>query len=287
MQSMQSEQTQNEPELDLRDNAGKIGAIDELLGLTAETPATPEKGEPTDTELSVSEVLAEAEKSPDGSESNKAVKPPKTLADLAERTGIKVEDLYAIELPAQADGAENPTFGSLKDLAAEQSDFAGRELKLEERRVTLENEQAGARQDLEFILKSLPPDAIKPEALQRAREQREVFLDREAARVLDVIPEWSDDKVKRGELAGIGEHMGQYGFDQNHINQVADHRMLRYMRDNFVRMKLVEKALATAKPVKKVPTSRKSQPAKPTAPVTATPQSSLNDQLSAIDLLLK
>lgn len=283
---MQSEQTQLEPVLDLQDNAAKIGQIDELLGIATEEPAKPEKAAPKEPEQSVSEALAEAEKPTDSGEIQKSVKPPKNLAELSEMTGVKVADLYAIEIPASEDGGENHTLGSLKDEAAKQLDHAGRELALEERRVKLESDQVKSRQDLEIILNALPPDAIKPEVLDRAKKEREIFLDREAARVLDVIPQWNDDEAKRADLVGIGAHMAEYGFNENHVAQVADHRMLRYMRDNFNRKQLVDKALAAVTPVKPVPKTKKSTPANVKAAVSATPDSVLSDKLDAIDKLL-
>ncbi len=286
MPSTPLEQTPDNADFDSQDNAAKIGRIDELLGLDAE-PGAPEKAEPTETGESVSEALAEAEKPTDGGESQEAVTPPKTLTELAERLGVEVADLYAIEIPAQAEGGENHTLGALKDEAAKKVDYAGRELALEERRISLENEQVQSRADLEIILNSLPPDSIKPEILDRAKREREVYLDREAARTLDVIPQWSNGELKRADLAGIGEHMAQYGFNDTHVDQVADHRMLRYMRDNWNRLQLVEKALAAVKPIKPIPKSKRSQPAKPTPPISATPASTLDDQLTAIDQLLK
>ena len=281
------DQAPNKPVLDLKDNAGKIGAIDTLLGVESEGTAKPEKVEPAETEQSISEALAEGESPKPGGESHKPVKTPKTLQELSELTGLKVEDLYGIEIEAAEDGGESHTLGSLKDHAAKQIDYAGRELELQERRVKLENDQVKSRRDLEIILKALPPDSIKPEVMAQAKKEREVYLDREAARVLDVIPEWSDDENKRTDLAGISEHMAQYGFDETHVAQVADHRMLRYMRDNFNRKQLVDKALAKVKPTKLVPKGKKSQPAKSKTPVSATPESKLNEQLSAIDTLIK
>ena len=277
------------PTLDTQDNAAKLTAVNDLLGITEET-AKPEKARPdtdTEAEKSVSEQLAEAEKPPDSGESRETVKPPKTLIELAELTGIKVEDLYAIEIPAAQDGGESQSFGKLKDLAASESDFAGRELEFEERRVKFGNDQAKARTELETVLKSLPQGAIKPEVLAAARKEREVMIDREAVRVLDVIPEWSNEETKRTDLAGIGEHMGQYGFDSDHIDLIVDHRMLRYMRDNLRRMKLVEKALAGVKPVKPVPKSASSQPAGRTPQTKITPAHSTGVKLDAIDELLK
>lgn len=292
MPSTPQQQTPNEPEagpaLDTKDNAVKMSAVNELLGITAEEPAKPEKVAPQDkeTEKTVSEKLAEAEKPPDSGESQKTVKPPKTLADLSEMTGIKVADLYAMQIPASEDGGENPTLGSLKDEAAKQVDFAGRELEFEERRVKFGNDQAKARHELELVLKSLPEGAIKPDVLATARKEREIMLDREAARVLDVIPEWKDDEAHRADLVGIGEHMEQYGFDKGHIDQIADHRMLRYMRDNLNRKMLVERALEGVKPVKAVPKGKGTQAAKPKEVPKASPGSSTNEQLDAIDSLL-
>lgn len=275
--------------LDLRDNDAKMTAVNALLGIDAEpTLAEPEKAEPLpEADKSVSEALAEAEKPPDSGETHETVKPPKTLTELAERLQVKVEDLYAIEIPASEDGGENPTLGSLKDLGATQADFAGRELEFEERRVKFGNDQAKARQELELVLQALPKDAIKPDILEKARREREVMLDRETARALDVIPEWRNVEAKRADLAAIGEHMAQYGFDKSHIDQIADHRMLRYMRDNMTRKTLVEKALAGVKPVKPVPKSKRTQPAGKIPKPIATPDSSQTDQLAAIDSLLQ
>lgn len=270
------------------DNAAKMSAVNELLGVAVEEPAKPEKVAPqADAEKTVSESLAEAEKPSDGGESPKTIAPPKTLLELSEMTGIKVDDLYSLEIPASEDGGESSTLGSLKDDAAKKVDFAGRELQFEERRVSFGNEQAKARQELEVILKSLPDGAIKPEIMDRARRERELMIDLEAERVVDVIPEWNDEDVQRRERAEIGEHMEQYGFERGHINQLFDHRMLRYMRDNFRRMQLVERALAGVKPVKLVPKSTTTQPTKRVIKTEVTPASSQDDKLAAIDSLLK
>ena len=291
MPSTQQQQTTPDdaqpPALDTRDNAAKMSAVDDLLGIPAEEPAKPEKVEPTDkaADQTVAELLAEAEKPPDSGENQETVKPPKTLLELSERTGIKVEDLFKIEFALPGEG-EILTLGKLKDDFDSKSDFAGRELELEERRVKFGNDQAKARQELELVLQALPPDAIKADILAKARKERAVMLDREAARVIDVIPEWNNDETKRADLAGIGEHMEQYGFDKGHIDQIADHRMLRYMRDNLNRKTLVERALAGVKPVKPVPKGRTTQPAKSKPTPTATPESSQNAQLDAIDSLI-
>ena len=287
---MPQEQTQTDDNapavLDTQDNAAKMTAVNELLGINAEEPAKPERAEPdAEGEQSLSERLAEAERPSDRGESQDTVKPPKNLDELAERLGVKIDDLYAIEFPHNETG-ESLTLGALKDLQANESDYAGRELELAEGRVKFGNAQAKARQELGLVLKSRPEGEIKPEVRATARKEREVMLGLEAVRVLDVIPEWSDDDVQRADLAEIGDHMEQYGFDKGHIDQIVDHRMLRYMRDNLRRMKLVERALAGVKPVKSVPKGRTSQPARAKAKVQATPASTQGQQPDAIDKLL-
>ncbi len=275
------------PPLDVGDNAGKVEQVNELLGITNTETAPPETAMPeVPTELSVAEALAEGENLSDSGEIQKTVTPPKNLDELAEKLGVKVSDLYAIEFPVTQTG-ESRTFGELKDLQANESDFAGRELQFEERRVEFRNDQAKARQELELVLQSLPEGAIKPDILAKARKEREVMLNREAARVIDVIPEWKSDETKRADFSGIGDHLAQYGFDKSHIEQIADHRMLRYMRDNFVRMELVKNALSKVKTVKTVPKGGSSKPKAATPKNIATPTSTLNEQLAAVDDLIK
>ena len=114
-----------------------------------------------------------------------------------------------------------------------------------------------------------------------------MLLNREAARTLDVIPEWSNDETKATDKAGIAEHLKKYGFSENHLDLISDHRMLRYMRDNYNRMKLVEKAMAQVKDVTPKPKSSSTKPAAPKPKIEATPDSPQSVQLAAIDQLLK
>lgn len=268
------------------DNAETLDAVTNILGVdpTAK-PVHSEKEEPGTLTEAIVELAAD-ESPPDGGESPEPIKTPKNLEELAKRLKVEVKDLYDIEFPDPQTG-ESHTLGKLKDLLATNSDLTGRELQIEERRVTAENEQVQARADLEEILKALPPEAVSPEILAKAREQREAYLDREASRVLDVIPEWSNADTKREEWKAVQEHMADYGYTPSQVDQIADHQMVRYMRDNMRRKTLVDKALSTAKPVKKVAKSTSAKPTPPAKPVTATPQSSLNEQLAAVDKLLK
>jgi len=286
MESTQQQTTQSEINpLDSAANADKLEAVSDILGITPEV--TPKRVEPETTE-SVSDTLATLatdESPPDSGESQKPIETPKNLNELAERLNIEVAELYKMEFPDPTSG-ESHTLGELKDMLDNTADLASRELELNDRRVKQENEQVKTRQDLETVLKSLPPEAIKPEILAKARAEREVYLDRESVRVLDVIPEWSNDQTKRADWKGIQDHMAEYGYSANQVDNIAEHQMVRFMRDAMINKTLIEKAIARSKPVTKIAKSRAAKPAPKRQAVTATPSSPLNDQLSAIDALI-
>ncbi len=286
MESTQPQKTQSESNpLDSTGNADKLAEVSELLGVVPEVTA--ERPEPEAESVSEAIVELATDESPtDSGESQEPINPPKNLDELAERLNIGVAELYKLELPDPTSG-ESHTLGELKDMLANTADLTGRELELNERRVKQENEQVKSRQDLEEILKSLPPEAIMPEVLAKARLEREVYLERELVRVLDVIPEWDNAERKRTDWKGIQDHMAEYGYSPTQVDNIAEHQMIRFMRDAMINKTLIEKALARSKPVTRIAKSRAAKPApKKTAP-TATPQSHINDQLAAIDALIK
>jgi hypothetical protein len=284
---MKSEQEQNNTSP--ATSTENMKAVTELLGMT-ETPETAAPKEEIDTgDSSLSDAL-QAETAEhaevDSDESQETIKaPPKNLKELAEQLEVEVADLYALEFPAAEDG-ESHTLGELKDMLATQSDFTGRELELSERKVAFDSEQMQARQELETILKAIPPEALDPAVLQRAKQERAMYLEREGEKLLQTVPEWQDAEVRQSEMQGIAKHMQDYGFSDGQLDQMIDHRMLRYMRDNLNRKNLVENALSRVKSVNNPPKGKARRPQVKAAPPRVTPSSSLNDQVSAIDSLL-
>jgi hypothetical protein len=272
--------------LNQKSNSDTINAIDKLLMGDKPTVKATDESQEHDEIKSLSDELAEqSDLIESGSESKEPIIPPKNLNELAEKLGVEVKDLYGIEFPS-SDG-ESHTIGELKDLLANESDFSGRELEFSERKVKFDTQQATARQELEVILKSIPPEALTQDVLLRAQREVKQNSEREAAKTLDVIPEWSSGEAKSADMVKITEHMIDYGFDKGQIELLTDHRMLRYMRDNMNRKALVDKALGNVKASKKLQKAAGRKPKVNTTAAKATPNSSFNDQLSAIDGVLR
>jgi len=166
----------------------------------------------------------------------------KTLNDLAETLGVAVKDLYAITFP-MAEGGTPRSIGELKDILAKEVDFESRSMQWEETRTKTENELLRAREDLRVILQSIPKGTIKPEVLAKAQAEATAYREQEAARTLEVIPEWSKDETKTADREAMLSHMQAYGFTKAQLEAIVDHRMLKYIRDNMLRERRVAAAL--------------------------------------------
>lgn len=185
---------------------------------------------------------------------------PKRFTDLAEALDMKPEELYALEIPI-AEG-ESLTIGKLKDKAREFGELTERELRFEETKTRREGELLAAQQELQTLIAALPKDAVKPEVIEQVRRKHEAVLKRERALTLDAIPEWRDEATRTRELGEIVEHLKGYGFAENYLASVSDHRTIRYIRDNWRREQRVRKALAQVEKAKPPATTR----AKPHGP---------------------
>jgi hypothetical protein len=180
--------------------------------------------------------------------------------DLAGQLGMELDDLYKLEI-AQAEDGTPVTIENLKDYHAKQADVSMREIEFEERKTQQESELLQAQNELRELMAALPEQAVKPEVLAKVRAKHDAQMLLEQQRTLEVIPEWNDDKTRTAEIAGISEHLQQYGFPVDHLERVADHRQIKYIRDNWQREQRIRKALAAVKVGKPNPTS-KSKPAR-------------------------
>lgn len=182
---------------------------------------------------------------------------PKGLHALAERLGAKPEDLYAIEVP-MADG-KAVKLGELKDAFAAQEEVTRRELEIEERRAKYDAELTRAKSELETLMAGLPKEALKPEVLDRIRKDALASRERERVATLEAIPEWSDEARRTNELKGIVEMMTDYGFPPNYLERNLDHRIIRLVRDSYLRKVRIERALAGVKKVQPTSTGKSRQ----------------------------
>ncbi len=181
--------------------------------------------------------------------------PPSKFNDLAGKLGIELDDLYKLEV-SQADDGSIVTVETLKDYYAEQADYSMREVEFEERKTKSESAIMQAQEELRELMAALPEKAIRPEVLQKIRDKHDAQGALERKRTLDVIPEWQDAKIRTADLEGMSEHMKQYGYPVNHLERIADHRQIKYIRDNWQREQRIRKALAAVKAGKPNPTSK-------------------------------
>jgi hypothetical protein len=191
----------------------------------------------------------------DGKSSGSKEDKPKKFNDLAGKLGLELNDLYKLEIMQAEDGTA-VTIENLKDFHAKQADYSMREIEFEERKTEQESAIMQAQEELRELMAALPEKAIKPEVLQKIRAKHEAQAKLERRRTLDVIPEWQDEKTRTADLEGMAEHLKQYGYPVNHLERVADHRQVKYIRDNWLREMRIRKALAAVKAGKPNPTTR-------------------------------
>lgn len=192
--------------------------------------------------------------------------------DLAGRLGVELDALYALEI-SDADG-EAVTIEQLKDHYTERGDFTVRQLEVEEQHAQREAELLRAQQELRELVAALPENALRPEVLDKLRAKREQHLAAERTATLDAIPAWRDEKTRLADIEGMGKHLASYGYPENHLGNISDHRQLRYIRDNYLREQRIRQALEAvrkgtpkpapvAKPTGKPPQKRADTPSTP------------------------
>lgn len=291
-QQQPAQQPQAEAPFTVKPTRDKVAAVGALLRGEKPETAKPAQAAPESTEAETPDKVLKAsllapETAPKPAEGESPQKSaPETLNDLAEKLGVKVEDLYGIKFSAAGNG-ESHTLGELKDMLAAQSDFQTRTLEFEERRVQSENELLRAKQDLQAIVGLLPKDAIKPALLERVRAEHERYREVEGQRTLAAIPSWKDEQARTTDRAGMVKHLSAYGYGEQHLDAIVDHRMLKYIRDNWQREDRVNAALARSKEVKPSQPAKTSVPHKPKPGPRVGPASPLNEKVAAIGALLR
>ena len=187
--------------------------------------------------------LAERESKGDG-EGN-------SLSAIAEKLGIKVKDLYKVEIPMGGDG-ETMTLGALKDLAAEAGDLTTARAEIEESKTANGNEIMAARAEMSQMI-TMMGGAVTPELLQRARSEMNLMAERERRATLEAMPEWKDKDTFAREREAIHTHLRGYGFSQSELSNVHDHRLLKMIADATRDRGKIRGALDNAKAIRTAP----------------------------------
>lgn len=91
---------------------------------------------------------------------------------------------------------------------------------------------------------------------QQQQAQKETFEKlkaEEKERILTSFPEWTDESVKAKEWGEIVSHAKEYGFTEDQVNEVFDHRVIRMLRDAKEYAKLKKSEPQTKKKLKLAP----------------------------------
>lgn len=196
---------------------------------------------------------ASRESAPDEATKGKPKGKPKAFKELAERLELTPEDLYAVEVP-MADG-RTMTLGKLKDAGAIQDQLVIREAQFAER--VGKEEAAWTRQQAEFaqLVSMIDPKALSPEMKKKAADAVSENNRRERAEVMRLIPEWSNQELRETELSGMVALLGDYGIGESFLTANMSSKLMRFVRDAFLRKARMERALALVKTVPKKPST--------------------------------
>ena len=239
-------------------------APSETQAPTTEQPATTDSREAINVDhfrKLLSEDPGESQTDDGESESStdtppKAGKPkgkPKALKELAERLELAPEDLYAVEVP-MADG-RTMTLGKLKDVGAIQDQLTVREVQFAER--VGKQEAEWTRQQAEFsqLVSMIDPKALTPEMRKKAAAAVTESNKRERGEVMRLIPEWSNQELREAELEGMVSLLADYGIGESFLTANLSSKLMRFVRDAYLRKARIERALASVTPVKKPPST--------------------------------
>lgn len=220
----------------------------------AQQSAKPEdsnKSEDEPRRLSLAELFAED--SDDENQPNQSnreddpSKPPDTVERAVKRLGLKdPKDFYAIKVP-MPDGAEPLTIGELKDRVGELVDFETREMQSTMRLRDRESEVLKAQAEMREMMALIPREKLTTEMLEKARKKHEATLRIERAATLEHIPDWQDEKRRLQDITGMVELLEGYGFNENFIETVVDHRAMKLLRDYYLIKKKIADSLAKVK----------------------------------------
>lgn len=190
-------------------------------------------------------TAAEKPQVKDGAEKPTEPVRPRSIAEVAERLGLKVEEVYELEVPLTGDG-QKMTIGRLKDSISELKAFEGHKLAFEEEKVKFENGATRAKDELSTIVKRLK-DVIPPQhfesVMKAGRDEYTAKLNEERAKVFEFIPEWQDKDTLAKEVEEINNFLEPY-FGKKAFSQFNNAKMIKLLRDTTKRELRVRQAIA-------------------------------------------
>lgn len=153
---------------------------------------------------------------------------PLSLKELAAELGVDAKAIYEVEIPLGE--GKKMSLGELKDLAKQAEEHRGALEKLQAVETDRSNEIMLARRELSTMMQALGEN-IDPVTVRAVQEMNAKTLQRERTLMMRAIPEWSDPLVIAADRKIMVDFLAQYGFNEMELGQVADHRLIKLLRD--------------------------------------------------------
>lgn len=170
-----------------------------------------------------------------------------TFDDVAAKLGVDASDLYKLAITQPGDGEDRVTIGELADIAKNKGQLELDRLEFDESKSKREADLMRAQQEINEIVSLLPKSAISKDLLTTIGKKMAQQQDRERGLTLSTIPEWKNEQLEADDRKAITEHLSTYGYADNYLEQVHDHRALKYYRDNMQRERNMTRALEAIK----------------------------------------
>lgn len=181
----------------------------------------------------------------DGAEKQKQTAKPVSIQEVAEKLGLKVEEVYALEVPLAGDGSK-VTIGQLKDSIDELKTFEVKRLQFEEEKVQFEAGATRAKDELSAIvtkLKGVIPQQHFETLIEAGRAEYANRMNQEKAKVFEYIPEWTNKDTLVKEVSEINEFLEPY-FGKDAFKQFNNAKMIKLIRDATKREQRIKAAIA-------------------------------------------
>jgi hypothetical protein len=151
-----------------------------------------------------------------------------TLKSLAEKSGLKLSDIYKIEVPGK-DGSEPITLGQLKDKAQDFHNLDVSRQDFEQKQTQWVTDRNTAIGQLQELVKSLPQQSMTPQAIQQMQGLAQQHMAQEQAMLHQSIPEWSEPGVQTEQVGHMVGTAQLYGISEQDLGQMGDHRWMRIL----------------------------------------------------------
>lgn len=256
MQQLKQDTPEREP------TPSEVAQVTDLLGGKSDERKPEQQAEEETPELELEQLDEQEEEHEEPDPETDERGAPTSLADLAERLGIEVEDLYAIEIPF-GDNAEPKKLGELKDGFAAVESLSADRLQWEETKAQQEREIRKHQQDIADIVSILPKAALTPEVLGKITRHRDEVAQREERLTKAIIPDWKNPEREKADRQLMSGFLSEFGFPENYLDALVDSKTLAMIRDSALRKKRVDDALAQVRQVKETGHRRSTKPGKP------------------------